>query len=161
MKGDDAHIRELTEEEFGRIFSRCRPMYVKIANSYIHDDGAAEDIVNECFIRMWERRSELKTENYEAYAFKSIVNRCLDHLRTLQTRTRIQKNMHEAGNRMQSYEISSLSSLNPESPTSPARCSSPAASTKRHTGKSLKLTGFRYVRLHPTSSLPCVPCEAP
>ena len=115
MKGDDAHIRELTEEEFGRIFSRCRPMYVKIANSYIHDDGAAEDIVNECFIRMWERRSELKTENYEAYAFKSIVNRCLDHLRTLQTRTRIQKNMHEAGNRMQSYEISSLSSLNPES----------------------------------------------
>lgn len=115
MKGDDAHIRALTEEEFGRIFSRCRPMYVKIANSYIHDDGAAEDIVNECFIRMWERRSELKTENYEAYAFKSIVNRCLDHLRTLQTRTRIQKNMHEAGNRMQSYEISSLSSLNPES----------------------------------------------
>lgn len=44
--------RDLTEEEFGRIFSRCRQMFVKIANSYVHDDSAAEDIVNECFIRM-------------------------------------------------------------------------------------------------------------
>ncbi len=115
MKSEEGHTRKLTEEEFGRIFSRCRPMYVKIANSYIHDDSAAEDIVNECFIRMWEKREELKTENYEAYAFKSIINRCLDHLRTLQTRTRIQKDIHESGNRMQFHEIQSLSSLNPES----------------------------------------------
>jgi len=53
--------RDLTEEEFGRIFSRCRQMFVKIANSYIHDDSAAEDIVNECFIRMWEKRATLNT----------------------------------------------------------------------------------------------------
>lgn len=106
--------RELTEEEFGRIFSRCRMMFVKIANSYIHDDSAAEDIVNECFIRMWEKRRDLKTENYEAYAFKSIINRCLDHLKVENNRTRIQKNIHEVSNRMQSYEINSLKSLYPE-----------------------------------------------
>lgn len=106
--------RNLTEEEFGRIFSRCRQMFVKIANSYVHDDSAAEDIVNECFIRMWEKRDELKTENYESYAFKSIVNRCLDHLKVENNRTRIQKNIYETSNRMQTYEINSLESLNPE-----------------------------------------------
>lgn len=114
MTEEEKSSRNLTEEEFGRIFSRCRQMFVKIANSYIHDDSAAEDIVNECFIRMWEKRDELKTENYESYAFKSIVNRCLDHLKVENNRTRIQKNIYEARNRMQTYEINSLESLNPE-----------------------------------------------
>lgn len=114
MTEEEKSSRNLTEEEFGRIFSRCRQMFVKIANSYVHDDSAAEDIVNECFIRMWEKREELKTENYESYAFKSIVNRCLDHLKVENNRTRIQKNIHEASNRMQTYEINSLESLNPE-----------------------------------------------
>lgn len=114
MTEEEKSSRNLTEEEFGRIFSRCRQMFVKIANSYIHDDSAAEDIVNECFIRMWEKRDELKTENYESYAFKSIVNRCLDHLKVENNRTRIQKNIYETNSRMQSYEINSLESLNPE-----------------------------------------------
>lgn len=114
MTEEEKNSRNLTEEEFGRIFSRCRQMFVKIANSYVHDDSAAEDIVNECFIRMWEKRGELKTENYESYAFKSIVNRCLDHLKVESNRTRIQKNIYEASNRMQTYEINSLESLNPE-----------------------------------------------
>lgn len=114
MTEEDKNSRNLTEEEFGRIFSRCRQMFVKIANSYVHDDSAAEDIVNECFIRMWEKRDELKTENYESYAFKSIVNRCLDHLKVENNRTRIQKNIYETNSRMQSYEINSLESLNPE-----------------------------------------------
>ena len=114
MTEEEKSSRNLTEEEFGRIFSRCRQMFVKIANSYVHDDSAAEDIVNECFIRMWEKRDELKTENYESYAFKSIVNRCLDHLKVENNRTRIQKNIYEARNRMQTYEINSLESLNPE-----------------------------------------------
>lgn len=114
MTEEEKSSRNLTEEEFGRFFSRCRQMFVKIANSYVHDDSAAEDIVNECFIRMWEKRGELKTENYESYAFKSIVNRCLDHLKVESNRTRIQKNIYEASNRMQTYEINSLESLNPE-----------------------------------------------
>lgn len=114
MTEEEKSSRNLTEEEFGRIFSRCRQMFVKIANSYVHDDSAAEDIVNECFIRMWEKRDELKTENYESYAFKSIVNRCLDHLKVENNRTRIQKNIYETSNRMQTYEINSLESLNPE-----------------------------------------------
>ena len=106
--------RDLTEEEFGRIFSRCRQMFVKIANSYIHDDSAAEDIVNECFIRMWEKRATLNTENYESYAFKSIINRCLDYLKVENNRTRIHKNFYETGSRMRTYEINSLNSLDPE-----------------------------------------------
>ena len=114
MTEEEKSSRNLTEEEFGRIFSRCRQMFVKIANSYVHDDSAAEDIVNECFIRMWEKRDELKTENYESYAFKSIINRCLDHLKVENNRTRIQKNIYETSSRMQSYEINSLESLNPE-----------------------------------------------
>ena len=108
MTEEEKSSRNLTEEEFGRIFSRCRQMFVKIANSYVHDDSAAEDIVNECFIRMWEKRATLNTENYESYAFKSIINRCLDYLKVENNRTRIHKNFYETGSRMRTYEINSL-----------------------------------------------------
>lgn len=114
MTEEGKNSRDLTEEEFGRIFSRCRQMFVKIANSYVHDDSAAEDIVNECFIRMWEKRATLNTENYESYAFKSIINRCLDYLKVENNRTRIHKNFYETGSRMRTYEINSLNSLDPE-----------------------------------------------
>lgn len=111
---DKRHNRLLTAEEFGRIFKKCRPIYINIANSYIHDMVAAEDIVCDSFVKMWEKRWELETDNFEAYAFKTVINRCLDYLKVTQSRLRIQQEIHSTGNRMQMYEINSLKSLNPD-----------------------------------------------
>lgn len=106
--------RVLSEEEFGKIFSDCHQKYIRIASSYIHDDGFAEDIVNDCFIKMWTKRDEMNTANYESYLFKSVINSCLNHLKAEQRHTRVQKDIHEISNRLQSYEINSLQSMNPE-----------------------------------------------
>lgn len=75
---------------------------------------AAEDIVCDSFVKMWEKRWELETDNFEAYAFKTVINRCLDYLKVTQSRLRIQQEIHSTGNRMQMYEINSLKSLNPD-----------------------------------------------
>lgn len=112
--GDTEHTRVLTEEEFGRVFTKCRPLFIRVANSYIHDSDVAEDITDDSFIRMWEKRDEILTDNYEAYVFKAVVNRCLDYLKIQQARLRIQQDIHATGNRMQMYEINSLKSLNPD-----------------------------------------------
>lgn len=115
MGEENKYTRNLDEDEFGRIFTKCRPLFIRVANSYIHDIAVAEDITDECFIRMWEKRDGIQTENYEAYAFRALVNRCLDYLKVQQARLRIQQDIHASGNRMQMYEISSLKSLNPDS----------------------------------------------
>lgn len=110
----DYKRRELSEEEFRRLFTKCRPVFVRIADSYIHDAHTAEDIVDESFIRLWEKKDETYTDNWEAYTFRIIINRCLDHLKSRSIRTSVQMELHEFRNRMQMYEITSLQGFNPE-----------------------------------------------
>lgn len=105
---------KLSEEEFAKIFTRCRPMFVRIADSYVHDRHAAEDITDDSFIRLWEKRDEIVTGSWESYAFRSVINRCLDHLKSRSAQTSARQDMHESGNRMQMYEINSLRGCDPD-----------------------------------------------
>lgn len=115
MSGSDAkHVGRLSEEEFGRIFTKCRPMFIRIADSYVHDRHVAEDITDDSFIRLWEKRDDIVTGNWESYAFRALINRCLDHLKSKTARTSAQQDMHETGSRMQMYEINSLKGCDPD-----------------------------------------------
>lgn len=54
----------------------------RIAFRILNDQGNAEDIVQETYIKLWERRKEMeKIENKEAYAVIILRNTCLDFLR--------------------------------------------------------------------------------
>lgn len=54
----------------------------RIAFRILRDQGNAEDIVQETYIKLWERRKEMKEiENKEAYAVIILRNSCLDFLR--------------------------------------------------------------------------------
>lgn len=113
MDGKDSR-QFLTEDEFREVFNRCRPMFIRIANSYIHDLHIAEDITDESFIKLWEKKDEIFTSNYEAYIFRTIVNRCLDWLKSQNLRTSAQMEIHKTRNMMQQYEITSLRSCDPD-----------------------------------------------
>ena len=82
MAGTESNDRHtITEEEFGELFRSSRELFIKIANSYVHDYSVAEDITNDSFIRLWEKREDVRTDNYQSYAFKIIINKCLDYLK--------------------------------------------------------------------------------
>lgn len=54
----------------------------RIAFRILRDEGNAEDIVQETYIKLWERRKEMQhIENKEAYAVIILRNKCLDFLR--------------------------------------------------------------------------------
>lgn len=105
--------RVLGEEEFGRLFHKCRGLFVTVANSYVHDKPIAEDLVNDSFVRLWEKRGEIHTDNFEAYLFQILVHKCLDYLKSEQTQTKIRQNIHDTSYRMLTYEINSLESCDP------------------------------------------------
>ncbi len=107
------HKRVLGEEEFGRLFNKCRIPFTTVANSYVHDAAVAEDLVNDSFVRLWEKRNEILTENFEAYLFQILVHKCLDYLKSEQTQTKIRQNIHDTSYRMLTYEINSLESCDP------------------------------------------------
>ena len=115
MAGTESNDRHtITEEEFGELFRSNRELFIKIANSYVHDYSVAEDITNDSFIRLWEKREDVKTDNYQSYAFKIIINKCLDYLKSQQVRSNARQDMGEIMQRMQVYEIASLRGCNPD-----------------------------------------------
>lgn len=62
------------------------------ANRLINDPLEAEDVVAECFAKLWERRRDFQTEeNIKAFLYISCRNACLDYIRREKVKTLAQK----------------------------------------------------------------------
>ena len=70
------------EKVFKSLFDHSYIGMVQRAVYYTNDLNAAEDIVQEVFMRLWEKRGELKSvQNLEGYLLLSVKNRCLNYLK--------------------------------------------------------------------------------
>lgn len=72
----------MTREEFKTQFLPChRTMYLT-ALRYLRNSDDAEDIVQDAYLRLWEKRESLDgIKNTEAYTTILVRNLCLDRLR--------------------------------------------------------------------------------
>ncbi len=46
-----------------------------------HDSNVSEEIVQELFVTLWEKRETLQILNFQSYLFTSVRNRVIDHYR--------------------------------------------------------------------------------
>ena len=68
------------------------PGMVRIALFYIHDLPTAEDITQEVFAKLWEKRKQLETiDNLKGYLSYAVKNHCLNHLKHQQVITKHQQ----------------------------------------------------------------------
>lgn len=59
--------------------------------SILRDEQEAEEIVQQVFLKFWEKRNTLTIEtSVKAYLYKSVYNDCLNHLRNFKTRLKYQ-----------------------------------------------------------------------
>lgn len=73
-KGDKEFFRKLFELYYQRLFLYAR--------SYLNDDHDAEDVVQEMFIHLWEKRKDLVIfTSISSYLYRAIHNRCIQQLR--------------------------------------------------------------------------------
>ena len=69
-------------EEFKKIITAYQPRLHAFANSILKDDFASEDIIQDVFCFLWEKRSKLDSvNNIEAYIVHILKCRCIDYLR--------------------------------------------------------------------------------
>lgn len=67
---------------FKSIFQECYSDMVRIALFYTCDLAAAEDITQEIFAGLWEKRDRLETvDNLKGYLSLAVKNRCLNHIK--------------------------------------------------------------------------------
>ena len=78
LSGDEEALEGLHHAYFFRLY--------KLACSIVGDTAAAEEITNDVFLRIWQRRDLLKdVTNPELYLLKCARNRSLEHLRCRRT----------------------------------------------------------------------------
>jgi RNA polymerase sigma-70 factor (ECF subfamily) len=67
---------------FERIYATYYAKLVRFSKEYVLSEADAENIVQDIFLAMWERRGELEeVQNMNAYLFRIVRNRCIDFLR--------------------------------------------------------------------------------
>jgi RNA polymerase sigma-70 factor (ECF subfamily) len=90
-------IRSGNQKALETLFAVYFPRLNDFARNVVKDNVVSQDIVQDVFVKIWEKRDEVETINLEAYLFRLVRNRCLDHI----------KHMRVVHNRMQEIEISS------------------------------------------------------
>ena len=74
LQGDNAALETLVREYSDAL--------VRFAYCYVKDSATAEDIMEDAFATMIVKRRQFSgAENFRAYLYKIVRNKCLDHLR--------------------------------------------------------------------------------
>ena len=82
----------MTREKFSELFSKYRTAFERIAYHYTGDHMAAEDIVTDSFLTLWDKRDEVEiTPGLEAFVLIAVKRKCLTWLRDKQRHL----NVHE------------------------------------------------------------------
>jgi len=77
LKNDD-------QSAFTIIFTKYYPDLVRFSFGYTHDSDAAEEIVQEVFLKLWENRGALVIHiSLKSYLLKTVQNRSIDSMRHL------------------------------------------------------------------------------
>ncbi len=77
-----ANQQTFNEKEFEKLFREFYPFLCAFARKYVADDSDCKDIVHNVFLNLWQKREALDhSDSLKSYLFKSVYNRCLNHLR--------------------------------------------------------------------------------
>lgn len=69
-------------DAFEQIFKITYPRLISYCKLFIKSEFIAEDLVQECFLKLWEKRKSIKeSESVESLLFVMLRNRCFNYLR--------------------------------------------------------------------------------
>lgn len=95
-------IKKGDEAVFSQLYQAYHAPLCLYADRFVNDSAAAEDIVEEAFLKLWERRRSFNTGNHiRAFLYRSIRNACLDFIK-IRARTTMRHEQFVAEN----YQVS-------------------------------------------------------
>lgn len=87
-RGNDHAFKELYEHYSAGIY--------RVAYRYLHSSELAEDVVQEIFLAIWNKRTEFQeVRRFQAYLFSMTKNLCLKHIRDLANESQAQLEFSE------------------------------------------------------------------
>ena len=78
----NVNLKEGNPTAFKDVFRMLYPRLKGYCKLFVSDDNKVEDLIQETFITLWEKRSSIKTDrSIESYLFVILRNNCLNFLR--------------------------------------------------------------------------------
>lgn len=72
----------MNKEEFEILFRNHFGRLAHFANGFLHDMDSAQEVVQDVFIRLWEKRAEMDSrKSVKSYLYSSVRNRSLNYIR--------------------------------------------------------------------------------
>lgn len=85
-------LKKGDENAYGELIENYNHKLCLYANSLINDIGTSEDIVQNVFISVWEKRDNLRPElSLKSYLYKSVYNACINEYKKNQLVTSLEK----------------------------------------------------------------------
>lgn len=76
------NIQQGDEKAFEQLFKLYYGYLCNFASKIVADDVAAEEIVQDFFVKFWERKADLSIDSsLKNYLFRSVKNLCLNHIK--------------------------------------------------------------------------------
>lgn len=76
-------IRKDDKKAFAELFNRYWRKAFNIGWSKLHDREATEEVVQELFILLWEKRASLSVHNFSSFLYTCVKNKCLNYIESL------------------------------------------------------------------------------
>jgi len=106
----------INDRNFEEIYLNYFPRLLRFAQEYVLNKEDAENIIQDVFMTLWERRNDLKIHiSLASYMFILIKNRCIDHLRRLKHAELGKRQMQEHFTNELQMKLYSLEALNQSS----------------------------------------------
>jgi len=77
-----SQIKTGDKNAYRKLFEKYAPRIYNFSLSYLNDENDAEELVQNVFLKIWEKRTSLdSTQNLKAFIFKIAVNTIYDFIR--------------------------------------------------------------------------------
>ena len=77
---DIQKVKQGDTDAFKRLFEFLYPRLMGLACRFV-DNEEAKDLVQDVFVEYWEHKQVLELDNVSSYLYKSIQNKCLNHIK--------------------------------------------------------------------------------
>lgn len=92
-------------EQFKHDYLPLQPVMQRMAESLLGDEDAAADVVQDCFVTLWQEREKLhRVVNREAWCIMLVKRRCIDLLRHQRPTVDINERVMSAESDNSAYE---------------------------------------------------------
>ena len=115
MTVKDYRILLSQEKGFKQVFESFYPRLLRFAIEYVKDKREAENILQDVFLTLWEKRNTLKTDtNLTAYLLTLVKSQCLNYLKHKRVVEAYSKKTQTTNEQETIFNYYAISKFNPE-----------------------------------------------